>query len=100
MNRAPCEKNTAGVGLSLHPSPSRFCTCSSAQAVLLAVGNALGCNVKDPQKFQAAFSLAFRTSWCLFDYSPTYSYGLNATLFFPYCQMLPSISLHLKVKHE
>lgn len=44
----------AGTVLSLCPSPSRFCTCPSAQAVLLTVGNALGGNLKDPQ-FPSSF---------------------------------------------
>lgn len=37
--------------------------------------------------FQEAFALAFCAWWCLFDYSPFYSYGFNVVLFlFPPCQ--------------
>lgn len=67
MNRTPCEKTVAGTVLSLCSSSSWLCTCPSAQAVLLTVGNALGCSLNEPQ-LPSSF-LAFCVSRYLFYYS-------------------------------
>lgn len=86
MTRTPCERNTAGTALLWCPSPSWFCTCPSAQAELLTVGKALGCNWKDPQ-LPSSFPSCFLCIMVPFYSSPIYSYAFNAVLFlFPLCQ--------------